>query len=141
MICVDASVGVKWVLSEPLSDRAEDLAEYAGLNNLPLIAPPIFPMEVGNVLRHKVRRFDISQSDADDRFEKFLSYSLSLKSVDHLHMQALRLCDQHGLPAIYNAYYVLLAQQFGCDLWTDDQRLLNALDGRLPFVRWIGDFR
>lgn len=33
-----------------------------------------------------------------------------------------------------------LAQTPGCDLWTDDRRLLGALGGTLPFVRWIGDY-
>ena len=47
--------------------------------------------------------------------------------------------DAFGLPAAYDSQYVALAQFLGCDLWTDDQRLLRDLAGRLSFVTWIGD--
>ena len=140
MICVDASVGVKWIITEQWSDRAEYLAESAGHLNVPLIATPFFTMEVVNVLRQRVRRFGMSQADAEARLDRFLDYPVTLLPVEHVHRAALRLCDQFALPAIYDAYYVLLAEEQRCDFWTDDQRLLNSLNGRLPFVRWIGDF-
>jgi predicted nucleic acid-binding protein len=35
---------------------------------------------------------------------------------------------------------VALAQHLGCDLWTADQRILRAVGGRLPFVRYVGDY-
>jgi predicted nucleic acid-binding protein len=46
-----------------------------------------------------------------------------------------------GLAASYDANYVELARRLGCSLWTDDRELLQALRGRLSFVRWIGDYR
>jgi predicted nucleic acid-binding protein len=38
-------------------------------------------------------------------------------------------------------HYIALAELLGATLWTADQRLLRALSGRLPFVRWIADYR
>jgi predicted nucleic acid-binding protein len=37
----------------------------------------------------------------------------------------------------YDSYYLALAETLGCDLWTADRRLLNAMD--LPWVRWVGE--
>jgi predicted nucleic acid-binding protein len=51
------------------------------------------------------------------------------------------LADEHNLPAAYGAHDVALAELLGAALWTADRRLLRALGGRLPFVRWIGGDR
>lgn len=37
--------------------------------------------------------------------------------------------------------YVALAEMYQIDLWTADLRLLNSLRHKLPFVRWIKDYR
>lgn len=55
--------------------------------------------------------------------------------------RALEIAVQYDLPAVYDAHYVALAEQFDALLWTDDQRLLRILTGRLPFVRWIANYR
>ena len=140
MICVDASVGAKWVLEEPWTDKADALAAHAERTSSTLVAGPLFPMEVGNVIRQQMRRFMMPPSESEARFADFLAYPVVLLSVDQLHLEALRTCVAYTLPTMYDAYYVVLAQRHGCDFWTDDQRLLNTLNGRLPFVRWIGSF-
>ena len=49
------------------------------------------------------------------------------------------LADALDLPATYDAHYLALAEHLGCELWTDDQRLIRHVATSLPFVRWIGD--
>jgi predicted nucleic acid-binding protein len=44
-----------------------------------------------------------------------------------------------GLPAIYDAHYVALAEAAGGELWTDDRRLVRLVGDRSPRLRWIGD--
>lgn len=53
---------------------------------------------------------------------------------------ALAFTQLHGLRAVYDSIYVVLARQLGADLWTADTRLLNALGGAAPWVRWIGAY-
>ena len=50
------------------------------------------------------------------------------------------MADQYNLPASYDVQYVVLAELLRATLWTADQRLLRALGGKLPFVRWLADF-
>jgi predicted nucleic acid-binding protein len=52
---------------------------------------------------------------------------------------ALRLAAEEN-HKVYDMMYVALAQYEGCDLITADQKLVNKLSARFPFVRWIGDF-
>jgi predicted nucleic acid-binding protein len=70
----------------------------------------------------------------------FLAIPVTLRAPRTLYRLALEIAEQHDLPAAYDAHYVALAERLRCILWTDDQRLLRALSGRLPFVRPIADY-
>ncbi len=105
----------------------------------PIVAPPILPSEFANVLRQRVRQGRAQPEEARAMMAQFLQIPISLQTPVTLYDRSLVLADQHGLPAIYDAQYVALADLLGATFWTADQRLLRTLDGRLPFVRWIGD--
>ena len=58
-IVVDASVGVKWVItSEVLSNHAQALLEARLRTRLPIVAPPHLTSEVTNALYQRVRSTD-----------------------------------------------------------------------------------
>lgn len=71
---------------------------------------------------------------------QFLAFPVTVLSPAVLSEEALTLACSHNLLAVYDAHYIALAQLLKCDLWTADQRLLRVLGGKLPFVKWIGDF-
>jgi predicted nucleic acid-binding protein len=41
----------------------------------------------------------------------------------------------------YDAAYLALAEHEGIPFVTGDKQLYNAVKGRLPWVRWVGDYR
>jgi predicted nucleic acid-binding protein len=131
---LDASVGVKLVLAESHSDKALALVTACVQTAEPIIAPPLLPFEVANVLRRRMVRQGLSLSDADQLMADFLTFPVTLAAPAGLYQAALAVADAHNLPAAYDAHYIALAQELGCDLWTDDQRLMNALAGKLPFM-------
>ena len=140
MICVDASVAAKWVLLEDRSDKAVALYRANAQTGQPVVAPPLLLCEVTNILRQRMIRSSLALADADRLLGDFLTIQIDFLLPPGQHQQALALADAHGLPAAYDAHYLALAQRLGCDLWTDDQRLLHAVGGVLAFVCWIGDF-
>lgn len=87
-----------------------------------------------------MRREGLSLELARECFREFQDYPVLLTVVEDLYDRALVIADRYNLPAAYDAIYVALAMIRGENLWTDDHRLLNALGGRLPFVKWIGDY-
>jgi len=140
MICVDASVAIKWLLREERSDRAIALYDATTNANQQIVAPPLLPLEVTNILRKRMRAQDgISLTRATEHLAAFLAFPIELHNPAGLHHQALVLADALGLPATYDAHYLALAEHLGCQLWTDDQRLIRHVANSLPFVRWIGD--
>jgi predicted nucleic acid-binding protein len=140
MICVDASVGVKWVLVEEHTDQALDLYQAAVAAGEPAVAPSLLAIEVTNIIRQRVRRGLLTLDDASKVLTEFLSFPVILATLPSPHTDAMRVANGYDLPATYDAYYLALAEAIRAPLWTADQRLLNALAGRLPFVRSLADY-
>ncbi|HEY7060489.1 MAG TPA: type II toxin-antitoxin system VapC family toxin [Chloroflexota bacterium] len=141
MICIDASVAAKWILDEEHSETARSLHDTCVRTGELIVAPPFLPIEVTNILRQRMRREGLLLAEAIRLIEQFLQFPVNLTTVPGLYQQALALADAYALPAAYDAHYAALAQSLRCNLWTDDQRLLGLLAGRLAFVRWIGDYQ
>jgi predicted nucleic acid-binding protein len=141
VICVDASVAVKWILDEERTDLATTLYDDALRSGRLIVAPPLLLLEVTNILRQRMRGPGrISLDEALDILDDILAFKFLINNPAGLHRQALVLADYLGLPAAYDAHYLALAESLGCEFWTDDQRLLRQVGNRLPFVRWLGDY-
>lgn len=140
MIAVDASVAAKWMFTEEFSTQARALLRAALQAAEPIVAPLLLPIEVTNVVRQRMLREALALPEAQARLAGFLAIPVTLHAPDTLYSRALELADQHKLPAAYDAHYVALTELLSCVLWTDDQRLLNALGGKLPFVQWIANY-
>lgn len=140
MICVEASVAVKWILDEERSDRAGALYEATAKANQPIVAPSLLPLEITNILRQRMRTKDgLSLIAATQHLDDFLALSIEFHNPVGLHFQALVLADALDLPTTYDAHYLVLAEHLGCELWSDDLRLIRRVATSLPFVRWIGN--
>lgn len=139
MIVVDASVAAKWVLPEEHSERALALvADAAGIQTL--TAPPLLPFEIANIFRRQMVREGLPLVDADRLMVGFLAFPVTLTMPADLSRRALVIAEAHRMPAAYDAHNVALAEFLGCELWTDDRRLLRQVGGTFAFVRWIGDY-
>ena len=137
-ICVDASLALKLVLSEPDSDRAEAEWQSWLKARLDIIAPFLFIYETTSVLRNRVYRGELTQPEADEALRL-----LSELGINYLHPQAIRqsaweLARRFNRPTAYDSFYVALAQHQGCPLWTGDKRLYNAVKGQLGWVHFLG---
>ncbi len=140
MICVDASVVAKWLFVEEYSDQALALATTYISAGQRIVAPPLLPFEVANTIRRHMVRDQLSLPGAYEALTRFESYPIEYQHAPEIHHTALAVAETYGLPAAYDAHYIALAQLLDCSLWTDDRRLLRAVAGRLPFIRWIGDY-
>ncbi len=140
MICVDASVALKWVfVAEEHSREARTLLRASHEHRDAIVAPPLLLSEVANAIRQRMRRGQLQLDEARSLLAQFLALPIRLRAPDVLYDRALVLAAAHDLPAIYDAQYVALAQLLGITLWTADQRLLGAVRS-LAFVRSISDY-
>lgn len=142
MIVIDASVAAKLILWEEFSDVALQLLEDCESRNLPILGPALLPFEVSNIVRQRMRRdaeqFSLAQAKAV--LANFFALPIQTISPPELGSRSLEVADRFGLPAIYDAYYVALAQLLGAPLWTYDKRLLATMGTAAGFVRSIAEY-
>jgi predicted nucleic acid-binding protein len=137
---VDASVGIKLFLVEPLSDRSDAL--FAHLADDPpsqFYVPDLFFIECTNILWKYVRRFgypaDVARQDVAD----LTRLPLQVVPTATLAEAALELAVQHGSTA-YDSAYVALAQRLSLPLVTADEALARRFADTCLDVRFLGDW-
>ena len=91
------------------------------------VVPPIWPLEVGNVLLVALRRGRIRREELEAMVEQLthLPIEVDLEATDHALAGVLVLAAQHGLTT-YDAAYLDLAQRRNLPLATLDDRLRGA---------------
>jgi predicted nucleic acid-binding protein len=141
-VCIDASLALKWVLPEELSFAAAEIRSSWRRDGVDLTAPPLFRAEVTSVIRERAYKREMSVGEADLALELTLQWPIALSSSSpQLQRSALAFAHRFNRPKAYDAQYLALASLLGCELWTGDRRLSNAVSVALPWVRWIGDYR
>lgn len=132
---VDASVAVKWFVRENLRREAlQLLLQHPGR----LLAPDFLLAEVANVFLKKIRAGEVRESFARGALAR-IERNMVLASTQPLARPAFVLAHQYTR-SVYDALYVALALQQGCQLVTADERLYNALRPALPeTMLWVGD--
>jgi predicted nucleic acid-binding protein len=137
-VCVDANIVIKLVVEEAYSHQARTLWRIWQNEDYKISAPPLLQYEITSVLRQHVSRGLRTLQESRQALQLALAFNIQyLESVD-FHMRAFELADRLGRPAAYDTHYLALAEQLGCEFWTADERLVNAVQGVLPWVKWLG---
>ena len=135
-VCVDASLVLTLLLPEERSEHVEELWTQWRREQTVLFGPPLLYAEVPSVLRQAVFHRRLSSQAGDAAFQDFCGLGITISTRTDLHFLAWQLAKVHNRPRAYDTMYLAAAQAEGCDLWTGDRRLVNAVD--LPWVRWLG---
>jgi predicted nucleic acid-binding protein len=138
--CIDANVLVKAVTEETLSEKATALMSDALTMEICLIAPHFFDAETNGAVRKKVYSGEITTEIGDLAFEKLKQFPVQVLSTSHLLDRSWEIAKQFGLRWLYDAFYVALAEERACTLWTADMELYNAVKADLAFVKPLEDY-
>lgn len=123
---LDASVGLKWVLDEPDSEKALRLREEyrAGLHQL--LAPDVFLIEIAHVLSKAERQRKLGSGQADVLLSDVLKTPPALSRYVPLLPRAMEL-SRAARMGVYDCLYVALAESERCEVVTADERMARAL--------------
>lgn len=132
---IDASVGIKLFVNEPLSDQAHGL--FAKLTEDPpgeFYVPDLFYIECANILLKYMRRFGRSLKDSQADLADLSTLALKPVSTADLMEDALLLASQKNLTA-YDACYAVLAKELNVPLITADEPMVKTVE----WAVWLGD--
>ena len=137
---VDASVGIKLFLVEPLSDRADALFDHLlATPAASFFVPDLFYIECTNILWKYVWRFGYPPDAARQDVANLVRLPLHSVSTADLAEPALVLSVLHQMTA-YDASYAALARELALPLVTADEALVRRLEKTDLDVRWLGDW-
>lgn len=122
---IDASVAMKWVIPEVLSDKADRLR--AGDDEI--LAPDLLLVEVANALWKKAMSREISPPEADRAFELVSESGIDLRPTVPLLTRAMEIARRLDHP-VYDCVYLALADREQASFVTADRRLLRRVPSR-----------
>ena len=131
---LDFSVAFKWVVPELHSDKALRLrADFqAGIHEL--LAPDIFPGELGHALTRAERQGRITIGEALRLWSDVMTTAPQLIASLPLTHRAIAISSQTRI-GVFDCLYVALAERENCELLTADTRLLSNLQRHFPFAK------
>ncbi|MBE9050700.1 type II toxin-antitoxin system VapC family toxin [Nostocales cyanobacterium LEGE 11386] len=119
---LDASVAIKWVVTEVHSDAARSLLK----SNHTFLVPDFFFAEVANVLWKRVRRGEDTADNARQTLADLTTIPLEMYLSQPLMPLALDIALQNNR-AVYDSLYLALAITQQCQMVTADEKFYNAL--------------
>ena len=122
-LVIDASVAIKWVIEE---DRTK---EALALRRQALAAPDLLVAECANILRKKVCRKELSESEAAFAAGLLARADIELVAMRPYLEAATRIAAGLDHPA-YDCFYIALAEAEGLSLVTADSTLVRKASGR-----------
>ena len=142
MIAVlDATVALKWQFEdEEVTSAAMALLEDFVEDKIELITPTLFPYEILSAINVAINRKRIREEAGYRAMNYITSLGIELRSFDNLIGTTFYMARQYGLSS-YDCAYLALAEKEKCDFFTGDKKLFNSIRNRLPWIKWIGDYR
>lgn len=126
-------------LPQPLSSKAEALWREWQRQGYRLVAPSLFRYEVTTVLRRNVHFGVLTPEEGLAALTDILASGVEYLSVPDIHVRAYQIATRFGLSRATDTHYLVVAETLGCEFWTADGKLANAVRGDLPWVKFLGD--
>lgn len=125
-------MALKVYLEEYLTEEAQRILDAGRDGTVELLAPTLILLEFRHALTRRIRREEITPSDAQDMWESFGDWPLNFFEIGPLVPRAAEISGETGC-AVYDAIFVTLAESEGVVVLTADRKLIRVLDGT-PFA-------
>ena len=125
---VDTSVALKVYLEEDLADEAQRVLDAGRDGDAELLAPTLILPEFRHALTRRVRREDITASEAQEMWESLGDWPLDYFEIGPFMPRAAEISGETGC-TVYDAIFVALAEYEEVVVLTADGKLIKAFEG------------
>lgn len=133
LVVVDAGILIAAVYPETFTSQAKTLLKHLRKSQTALYAPTLMRYELIAVARKAVYQARITAEEGRIARDQLLSYPVTLYMDD-----GYELAEEFNRPTAYDAQYLALAERLGCEFWTTDERMFNAVNAKFTNIRWLG---
>jgi len=138
-LVVDASFTIQTLLPGPRRDSFRSQMELWLEDGCMLHAPTLWVYETTTALSKAVFFGLLTVDDAEEYLSLLQDLAIELVPPDDEQCRhALAWTRRLNRAVAYDSFYLAVAESLGCELWTADQRLCNAVD--LPWVRSVAGY-
>ena len=130
---IDCSTAFKWVVTETDTPKAIRLRDDYARAVHEILAPDLFPTEIGNALLMAERRKRINIGEGAVFFADVLKTLPFLHQAIPLLPRAYEIAYQHNA-TVYDCLYVALAEREQCGFVSADDKLVAKLQNAFPLV-------
>lgn len=134
--CIDAGIVVRLLLDSG-DHPARALWDDWQREQVSIIAPSLLFYEVTNALYQQQRHGYLSVELVSLMIRTAYALPIKLYSDSDLHHDAHRLASEIGLPATYDAHYLVTAERNKAAFWTADVKLVDKIGGRWEWVNLL----
>ncbi|HXH10989.1 MAG TPA: type II toxin-antitoxin system VapC family toxin [Alphaproteobacteria bacterium] len=139
-LVLDASIVVKWLNPyESLADKANLIRDGYEQGQVSLLVPAFWDYEVVNGINKAVARGDLSDEEGREAMALLLTVDAQREPLPS--PQASYNLARKYQRSVYDSWYLDVAERAGCEFWTADQKLYNAMKDKVSFIRWLEDYR
>ena len=137
VLVIDASTGYRLFLPYQDQTSLESMLNARRQAGCRLTAPTLWRYELTSAITKAIQLKKFTQAEATQAFALSQAFPIDLVvPSDELSRAAFEWTLRLKRTAAYDSFYLALAQQLQCELWTYDQRLANAVNA--PWVRYLG---
>jgi len=131
---VDASVAVRFLLFEELSEKAGVLLHQFHEDAVELKAPRLVNYEVGNALWKAVKQKVIDAHEASRKFSEFIKLKLDCVELDEQESLGALTWGMKNEVTYYDSVYVKSSEKLGATLLTADDAFYEKASKMVPTV-------
>ncbi len=140
-VVVDSNILVKWFIPEDYHEEAKALLKDHLHGNVIVVVPRYALLEFANALRKYVIKKIIGMNEILTIYRLLVeSAPRFVEEKEGLVNKALDYSIRRGV-TIYDAYYIVIAQELNTLVYTADEKLLRQLEGKEQLVRHISEYR
>ncbi len=135
-LVVDASLTMRLILPDPRRSALRARMERWLQEGYALVAPDLWLYEMTTALCKAAFFGMITAEEAENSLPLVSELAIQLVAADAEQARLAFVWTRRlNRAAAYDSFYLALAESLGCELWTADQRLHNAVS--LPWVRLV----
>lgn len=133
-LVVDASFVIRLVTPHSNHNYFQNLWAQWLIQGFTMCAPSLWLYEVTSATTKLIRFSELNNQQGQELIQQLHNLGVVLFEMDaSLITRAFDWTLQLNRAAAYDSFYLALAEKLGCDFWTADQRLENAVNQ--PWVK------